>query len=106
MPDSRSDDPLNAPLSELVLSPRWVLSNVPLDGARHTVFRIWHPRFGPLDFLLQGNDCLELGAGLAEMSDRRDAAQLGGAQPSASDREAPDSASHSSLWSKIIRSQH
>ena len=68
----------DGPLVEVVLSPRWVLTNVVIDGAPHTVLRIQHPRFGPLDFLLAGNDAMDLAAALAKTAERRETAQMAG----------------------------
>ena len=71
----------DAPLVELVLSPRWAVRNVVFDGAPHTVLRIEHPRHGPIDFLLAGDDALQLAAGLDKTAERRETAQLGGTAP-------------------------
>jgi hypothetical protein len=53
-----------APITELVLSPRWAVSVGDIDGTPHVVLRIQHPRLGPLDFLLPDNDAVELAAAL------------------------------------------
>jgi hypothetical protein len=99
----------DAPLVELVLSPRWAVRNVVIDGAPHTVLRIEHPRHGPLDFLLVGNDALELAAGLDKTAERREAAQLGGAASEvggSADSEQTNRDTRPSFWSKIVRSKN
>lgn len=89
------------PLAELVLSPRWAVRNVVFDGAPHTVLRIEHPRHGPLDFLLVGNDAVELAAALDKTAERREAAQIGeSAAPEQTNRDT-----RPSFWTKIVRSK-
>jgi hypothetical protein len=98
----------DAPLVELVLSPRWAVRNVVFDGAPHTVLRIEHPRHGPLDFLLAGDDALQLAAGLDKTTERREAVQLGGAIPTVGDSAEPEQTNRDtrpSFWSKIVRSR-
>jgi hypothetical protein len=94
------------PLVEFVLSPRWAVRNVVFDGVPHTVLRIEHPRHGPLDFLLAGDDALQLAAGLDKTADRRDAAHLGGAAPEVGGGAEPEQTNRDtrpSFWSKIVR---
>ena len=62
----------DAPLTELALSPRWTVAVHQIDGVAHVVLRIEHPRAGPLDFLLPGNDAMDWAAGLAKTAERRD----------------------------------
>jgi hypothetical protein len=75
-----------APLAELVLSPRWTVAVHPIDGVAHVVLRIDHPRAGPLDFLLPGNDAMDWAAALAKTAERRDEARIGSAVPVISDK--------------------
>jgi len=98
----------DAPLVELVLSPRWAVRNVVFDGAPHTVLRIEHPRHGPLDFLLAGDDAWQLAAGLDKTAERREAVQLGGGIPPVGDSAEPEQTNRDtrpSFWSKIVRSR-
>jgi hypothetical protein len=98
----------DAPIAELVLSPRWVLTNVVIDDTPHTVLRIEHPRFGPLDFMLPGNDAMNLAAGLAKTAERREAVQLGGIAPTEHEGDTPIRTNRdapTSFWSKIVRSK-
>jgi hypothetical protein len=98
----------DGPLVEVVLSPRWVLTNVVIDGAPHTVLRIQHPRSGPLDFLLAGNDAMDLAAALAKTAERRETAQMAGGVPIEPNHPPPDQTNQntrSSIWSKIIGSK-
>jgi len=67
-----------APITELVLSPRWAVSVGDIDGTPHVVLRIQHPRLGPLDFLLPDNDAVELAAALEKTWERRDERRLRG----------------------------
>jgi hypothetical protein len=83
--------------------------NVVIDGAPHTVLRIEHPRHGPLDFLLAGNDALQLAAGLDKTAERREAVQLGGAAPAVGGGAEPEQTNRDtrpSFWSKIVRSKN
>jgi hypothetical protein len=97
-----------APLVELVLSPRWAVRNVVFDGAPHTVLRIEHPRHGPIDFLLAGDDALQLAAGLDKTAERRETAQLGGTASAVGGGAAPEQTNRDtrpSFWSKIVGSK-
>jgi hypothetical protein len=72
----------DAPLTELALSPRWTVAVHQIDGVAHVVvLRIEHPRAGPLDFLLPGNDAMDWAAALAKTAERRDEARIGGPIP-------------------------
>lgn len=65
-----------APITELVLSPRWTVSVGDIDGTPHVILRIHHPRLGPLDFLLPDNDAIEFAAALEKTWERRDERRL------------------------------
>jgi len=71
----------DAPVTELVLSPRWSAAVHHVDGVAHVVLRIEHPRAGALDFLLPGNDPMDLAAALAKTAERRDEARIGSSIP-------------------------
>jgi len=64
------------PVTELVLSPRWHVTVGQIDGVAHVFLRVEHPRLGPLDFLLGGNDALELAAALEKTWERRDVRRI------------------------------
>lgn len=72
-------------INELALSLRWTVTIRNIDGALHIVFRIEHPRLGPLDFLLSSKDAMDLAAALAKIAESRDEARLGAAVPVVSD---------------------
>ena len=61
------------PAAELVISPRWAVTLGNIDGGRHVILRIEHPRHGPINMLLPSSDAMDLGAALAKTSERRDA---------------------------------
>ena len=63
----------NAPVTELVLSPRWTVTVGHIGGTPHVILRIDHPRLGPLDFLLPDNHAIEFAAALEKTWERRDA---------------------------------
>jgi hypothetical protein len=44
-----------------------------IDGSRHVILRIEHPRHGPINMLLPSSNAMDLGAALAKTSERRDA---------------------------------
>ncbi|MBV9014557.1 MAG: hypothetical protein JO058_02765 [Alphaproteobacteria bacterium] len=92
-----------APITELVLSPRWTTTVGDIDGTPHVVLRIQHPRLGPLDFLLPDNDAVELAAALEKTWERRDERRLRltatRLEPTASGRP-----SHApTWWSRLVR---
>ena len=62
--------------AELVLSPRWAVTLGNIDGSRHVILRIEHPRHGPINMFLPSSDATDLGAALAKTSERRDAAWI------------------------------
>src|SRR6266446_5976639 len=100
-----------ATLAELALSPRWTAAVHHIDGMAHVVLRIEHPRAGRLDFLLPGNDPMNLAAALAKTAERRDEARIGSPIPIVVG-DAPDPlrfhrnhARAPSLWSRLFRSQ-
>jgi hypothetical protein len=97
------DGMAEAPITELVLSPRWAVSVGDIDGTPHVILRIHHPRLGPLDFLLPDNDAIELAAALEKTWERRDERRLQSAAPQ---REAVESARLGrapSWWSRLVR---
>ena len=94
-------------ITELVMSPRWTATVGDIDGTLHVVLRIEHPRLGPLDFLLPGNDPIELAAALEKTWERRDERRMGRAIPQATE---PGVAAHpngqtvrASWWSRLFR---
>jgi hypothetical protein len=99
-----------APITELVLSPRWAVSVGDIDGTPHVILRIHHPRLGPLDLLLPDNDAIELAAALEKTWERRDERRLHGAAP-----RTQEAARHTeelepvrlgrapSWWSRLVR---
>jgi hypothetical protein len=92
----------DAPVTELVLSPRWTATVGNIDGTPHVVLRIQHPRLGPLDFLLPENDAVELAAALEKTWERRDSERLRhGAFQSGGNIETirPDRPGHGRWWS-------
>jgi hypothetical protein len=98
----------DAPVTELVLSPRWSAAVHHIDGVAHVVLRIEHPRAGALDFLLPGNDPMNLAAALAKTAERRDEARIGSSIPIAVG-DAPDpvrlNRNHArapSFWSRLF----
>jgi len=97
-----------ATLAELTLSPRWTAAVHHIDGVAHVVLRIEHPRAGTLDFLLPGNDPMNLAAALAKTAERRDEARIGSPISIAGDstdpvRLHPGKANAPSWWSRLFR---
>src|SRR5437764_1249263 len=96
----------DAPLAELALSPRWTVAVRPIDGVAHVILRIEHPRAGPLDFLLPGNDAMDWAAALAKTAERRDEARMGSAVPVNSNKTEtaqPRRPARASWWSRLLR---
>jgi hypothetical protein len=91
--------------TELVLSPRWAITVGDIDGTPHVVLRIYHPRLGPLDFLLPKNEPIELAAALEKTWERRDEGRIGTATQTGDDIETvrPHRQAGSSWWSRFIR---
>jgi hypothetical protein len=75
----------NAPVTELVLSPRWTVTVGHIGGTPHVILRIDHPRLGPLDFLLPDNHAIEFAAALEKTWERRDAGRMSPAAPQSGD---------------------
>jgi len=76
----------NDPVTELVLTFRWTTAVREIDGMSHVIPRIEHPRLGPLDFLMQGNQSMDLAAALAKSSETRDEARMRSTVPSITER--------------------
>ena len=93
-------------ITELVMSPRWTATVGDIDGTLHVVLRIEHPRLGPLDFLLPGNDSIELAAALEKTWERRDEKRMGNSASPAADKAAEieqPQAAQRSWWARIMR---
>src|SRR5437764_13490024 len=97
----------DVPLTELVISPRWAATVGEVDGTAHVVLRVQHPRLGPLDFLLPGNDPIELAAALEKTWERRDEKRMGRATPQAAENVVvahPNvQPARASWWSRVLR---
>jgi hypothetical protein len=96
------------PVTELVLSPRWAVTVGDIEGSPHVVMRIQHPRLGSLDFLLPGNEPVELAAALEKTWERRDEKRLGGAALPMGDSTEPAQPPRPlrfSWWSRLAPSR-
>src|SRR5438067_9094031 len=97
----------DVPLTELVISPRWAATVGEVDGTAHVVLRIEHPRLGPLDFLLPGNDPIELAAALEKTWERRDEKRMGQGNSQVTENvvEAHPNIQpvRASWWSRVLR---
>jgi hypothetical protein len=98
----------NAPVNELVLSPRWTVTVGNIDGTPHVLLRIHHPRLGPLDFLLPDNDAIDFAAALEKTWERRDAVRMRRAAPQSDEHVQTIGAgrpAHRRWWSWLLRSE-
>ena len=98
----------NAPVNELVLSPRWTVTVGNIDGTPHVLLRIQHPRLGPLDFLLPNNDAIDFAAALEKTWERRDAVRMRRAGPQSDEHVQTIRAgrpAHRRWWSWLLRSE-
>jgi hypothetical protein len=98
----------NAPVNELVLSPRWTVTVGNIDGTPHVLLRIHHPRLGPLDFLLPNNDAIDFAAALEKTWERRDAVRMRRARPQSDEHVQTIRAgrpAHRRWWSWLFRSE-
>ena len=96
----------NAPVNELVLSPRWTVTVGNIDGTPHVLLRIHHPRLGPLDFLLPNNDAIDFAAALEKTWERRDAVRMHRAAPQSDEPVQTIRAgrpAHRRWWSWLLR---
>ena len=92
-----------APITELVLSPRWTVSVGDIDGTPHVILRILHPRLGPLDFLLPANDAIDFAAALEKTWERRDERRLRSAAPQTEESQPVRLGRAPSWWSRLVR---
>jgi hypothetical protein len=96
----------NAPVNELVLSPRWTVTVGNIDGTPHVLLRIHHPRLGPLDFLPPDNDAIDFAAALEKTWERRDAVRMRRAGPQSDEHVQTIGAgrpAHRRWWSWLLR---
>ena len=84
----RADMESDGPVNELVLSFRWTTAVREIDGTSHVILRLEHPRFGALDFLMHGNQSMDLAAALAKSSEARDEARMRSTVPSVMERSS------------------
>jgi hypothetical protein len=89
-----------------MVSPRWATTVGEIDGYPQVVLRIQHPRLGPIDILLPGNDPIDLAAALEKTWERRDERRMGNMRAGTTKADAiqPPQSSRKSLWSRLVRS--
>jgi len=92
----------NAPVTELVLSPRWTVTVGHIGGTPHVILRIDHPRLGPLDFLLPDNHAIEFAAALEKTWEQRDAGRMSPAAPPKRLRYRDDSSTSSASRALVV----
>jgi hypothetical protein len=96
----------NAPVNELVPSPRWTVTVGNIDGTPHVLLRIHHPRLGALNFLLPNNDAINFAAALEKTWERRDAVRMRRAGPQGDEHVQTIGAgrpAHRRWWSWLLR---